>query len=53
MNKMFDVRKIGSKFMLKPPMGDDLPQKGYDPGEFTFQPPTHSGEVSLEKTTLY
>uniref|UniRef100_A0A8L8KE20 Aconitate hydratase, mitochondrial n=1 Tax=Heligmosomoides polygyrus TaxID=6339 RepID=A0A8L8KE20_HELPZ len=35
----------GSKFMLKPPMGDDLPQKGYDPGEFTFQPPTHSGEV--------
>ncbi|PIO76711.1 aconitase domain protein, partial [Teladorsagia circumcincta] len=38
----------GSKFVLKPPTGDDLPQKGYDPGEDTFQSPSQSGEVVVD-----
>uniref|UniRef100_A0A7I5E9A3 Aconitate hydratase, mitochondrial n=1 Tax=Haemonchus contortus TaxID=6289 RepID=A0A7I5E9A3_HAECO len=38
----------GSKFMLKPPTGDDLPQKGYDPGMDTFHPPSNSGEVAVD-----
>ncbi|KAK5974078.1 Aconitate hydratase mitochondrial [Trichostrongylus colubriformis] len=38
----------GSKFTLKPPTGDDLPQRGYDPGQDTFQQPSNSGEVVVD-----
>ncbi|KAJ1347256.1 aconitate hydratase [Parelaphostrongylus tenuis] len=47
----FDPRKDqvsapdGSKFVLNPPSGLQLPPKGYDPGEDTFQPPSNTGEV--------
>ncbi|VDP53541.1 unnamed protein product [Heligmosomoides polygyrus] len=39
--------KDGSKFVLQPPHGDDLPQKGYDPGQDTYQAPTQSGQVDV------
>jgi len=29
----------GSKFKLESPYGDELPSRGFDPGEDTFQPP--------------
>lgn len=29
----------GTEFKLNPPSGDELPAKGFDPGEDTFQPP--------------
>jgi len=29
----------GSKFKLQPPSGDELPQRGFDAGEDTYQPP--------------
>lgn len=29
----------GQSFKLTPPSGDELPSRGYDPGEDTFQPP--------------
>ncbi|KAK6037502.1 aconitase domain protein [Cooperia oncophora] len=50
----FDPRKDqitaadGSKFVLKAPSGDDLPQKGYDPGVDTYQQPSQSGEVVVD-----
>ncbi|XP_055341457.1 probable aconitate hydratase, mitochondrial [Paramacrobiotus metropolitanus] len=31
--------KNGEKFTLQPPQGKDLPAKGYDPGEDTYQEP--------------
>ncbi|EJS42564.1 aco1p [Saccharomyces arboricola H-6] len=31
--------KDGNEFMLKPPHGDGLPQRGYDAGENTYQAP--------------
>ncbi|PQE14345.1 aconitate hydratase protein [Rutstroemia sp. NJR-2017a BBW] len=31
--------KDGKEFMLKPPTGDGLPSRGYDPGQDTYQPP--------------
>ncbi|PQE27727.1 aconitate hydratase protein [Rutstroemia sp. NJR-2017a BVV2] len=31
--------KDGNEFMLKPPTGDGLPSRGYDPGQDTYQPP--------------
>ncbi|VDM55373.1 unnamed protein product [Angiostrongylus costaricensis] len=49
----FDPRKDqlsapdGSKFVLSPPTGVDLPKKGYDPGQDTYQPPSNSGEVEV------
>lgn len=33
----------GSKFKLESPFGDELPAKGFDPGEDTFQPPPADG----------
>ncbi len=33
----------GSKFKLEPPTGADLPSKGYDPGQDTYQPPADGG----------
>ena len=30
---------IGSKFKLESPYGDELPAKGFDPGQDTYQPP--------------
>ncbi|KAF1987625.1 aconitase [Aulographum hederae CBS 113979] len=40
--------KDGKEFMLKPPTGDGLPSKGYDPGEDTFQaPPEDRSSVSV------
>jgi aconitate hydratase len=33
----------GSKFMLKAPFGDELPTRGYDPGEDTYQAPVADG----------
>ncbi|CAJ0578853.1 unnamed protein product, partial [Mesorhabditis spiculigera] len=43
--------KDGSKFKLEPPSGDDLPQKGYDPGEDTYQPPSGKGQVDVAETS--
>ena len=33
----------GKKFKLSPPTGDELPRKGYDPGENTYQAPPEDG----------
>jgi aconitate hydratase len=33
----------GSKFKLKPPTGDNLPSKGFDPGVDTYQEPPKDG----------
>lgn len=33
----------GVEFKLHPPSGDELPSKGFDPGEDTFQPPVEDG----------
>lgn len=33
----------GTKFKLEPPRGEELPQKGFDPGENTYQPPAKDG----------
>lgn len=32
----------GNKFKLTPPTGDELPSKGFTPGEDTYQPPSKS-----------
>ncbi|KAJ3218254.1 Aconitate hydratase mitochondrial [Clydaea vesicula] len=38
----------GKNFKFEPPRGDELPQKGYDPGENTYQaPPSERGSVSV------
>lgn len=39
----------GSKFKLEPPNGDCLPSRGYDPGEDTYQAPSQSGDVIVDK----
>lgn len=40
--------KDGNEFMLKPPTGDALPDKGYDPGQDTYQaPPKDRSAVSV------
>jgi aconitate hydratase len=50
----FDPRKDeltasdGSKFKLKEPTGDDLPTRGFDPGEDTYQYPSMSGDVVVD-----
>ncbi|KHJ84211.1 aconitase domain protein, partial [Oesophagostomum dentatum] len=50
----FDPRKDpltaadGSKFVLKPPVGEALPKKGYDPGENTYQPSSGTGDVAVD-----
>jgi len=33
----------GKQFKLKSPWGDELPAKGFDPGEDTYQPPATDG----------
>merc|ERR1712214_81578 len=33
----------GSEFSLESPFGDELPQRGFDPGEDTYQPPPADG----------
>lgn len=33
----------GEKFKLKDPSGDELPSRGFDPGEDTYQPPPTDG----------
>ncbi|CAI4046736.1 aconitate hydratase ACO1 SKDI_12G3350 [Saccharomyces kudriavzevii IFO 1802] len=41
--------KDGNEFMLKPPHGDGLPQRGYDAGENTYQaPPTDRSTVEVK-----
>ncbi|CCD63454.1 putative aconitate hydratase, mitochondrial [Caenorhabditis elegans] len=41
----------GSKFKLQAPTGLDLPPKGYDPGEDTFQAPSGSGQVDVSPSS--
>ncbi|RDA82411.1 hypothetical protein CP532_2607 [Ophiocordyceps camponoti-leonardi (nom. inval.)] len=39
----------GNEFMLKPPCGDGLPSKGFDPGNDTYQaPPQERATVSVQ-----
>ncbi|XP_054167956.1 probable aconitate hydratase, mitochondrial [Oppia nitens] len=33
----------GKKFKLEPPTGDELPSRGFDPGQDTYQPPPADG----------
>lgn len=33
----------GKKFKLSPPQGDELPSRGFDPGQETYQPPAEDG----------
>jgi aconitate hydratase len=33
----------GSEFLLESPYGDELPQRGFDPGEDTYQAPPADG----------
>eukprot|EP01123_Difflugia_compressa_P007897 TRINITY_DN2226_c0_g2_i2.p2 TRINITY_DN2226_c0_g2~~TRINITY_DN2226_c0_g2_i2.p2 ORF type:complete len:784 (-),score=201.80 TRINITY_DN2226_c0_g2_i2:271-2622(-) len=40
-DELFD--KDGKPFKLLPPTGDELPVKGFDPGEDTYQAPPHDG----------
>ncbi|AET41639.1 aconitate hydratase ACO1 Ecym_8368 [Eremothecium cymbalariae DBVPG len=42
-DKLMD--KNGKEFMLKPPSGDGLPQRGYDPGENTYQAPPKNRDL--------
>jgi aconitate hydratase len=47
MEKIFISNFLGSKFKLKPPSGDDLPTRGYDPGQDTYQEPSGTGNVDV------
>lgn len=39
----------GEEFMLESPYGDELPNKGFDPGEDTYQhPPDNRSSVSVD-----
>ncbi|KAK5993126.1 Aconitate hydratase [Cladobotryum mycophilum] len=41
--------KDGNEFMLKPPTGEGLPSKGYDPGNNTYQaPPEERGNLTVQ-----
>ncbi|KYK56688.1 aconitate hydratase [Drechmeria coniospora] len=41
--------KDGKEFMLKPPTGDSLPVRGYDPGNDTYQaPPKERASVTVQ-----
>ncbi|KAG9508427.1 putative aconitate hydratase, mitochondrial, partial [Fragariocoptes setiger] len=33
----------GEKFKLEPPTGEELPSRGFDPGQDTYQPPAEDG----------
>ncbi len=38
----------GEKFKLKPPTGDELPSRDFDPGQDTYQhPPAESSSVKV------
>uniref|UniRef100_A0A6G1SCX7 Aconitate hydratase, mitochondrial n=1 Tax=Aceria tosichella TaxID=561515 RepID=A0A6G1SCX7_9ACAR len=37
------VDSAGKKFKLQPPHGDELPSRGFDPGQDTYQPPAEDG----------
>lgn len=37
------VASDGKKFKLQPPQGDELPSRGFDPGQDTYQPPAEDG----------
>lgn len=40
---------LGVKFQLQSPYGDELPDKGFDPGQDTYQaPPTDGSSVSID-----
>ena len=40
--------KNGKEFMLKPPTGDGLPSRGYDPGQDTYQaPPADRSSINV------
>ncbi|VDK44952.1 unnamed protein product [Anisakis simplex] len=39
----------GTKFKLEPPTGVELPSRGYDPGEDTYQAPSGSGDVVVSE----
>lgn len=44
----------GKKFKLSPPSGDELPTRGFDPGQDTYQPPAEDGSkvaVSVSPTS--
>ncbi|KAK5582887.1 hypothetical protein RB653_004476 [Dictyostelium firmibasis] len=36
--------KDGNKFKLNPPSGEELPSRGFDAGENTYQPPSPNGQ---------
>ncbi|KAM9982636.1 hypothetical protein ACTFIZ_007155 [Dictyostelium cf. discoideum] len=40
----FLTDKDGNKFKLTPPTGDELPSRGFDAGENTYQPPSPNGQ---------
>lgn len=41
--------KDGKKFKLQPPVGEELPQKGFDAGEDTYQkPPEDGSNISVD-----
>lgn len=45
-NPLVDKLKTpeGKEFRLEPPTGDELPERGFDPGVSGFQPPAEDGE---------
>ena len=38
----------GEKFKLEAPKGDELPSRGFDPGEDTYQPPGDGSKVDVD-----
>lgn len=38
------ISSTGKKFKFESPTGDELPAKGFDPGQDTYQAPPPSGE---------
>ena len=46
---MLCIVAAGEKFKLEAPFGDELPQRGFDPGEDTFQaPPPDGSSVNVD-----
>uniref|UniRef100_A0A7S1TMZ6 aconitate hydratase n=1 Tax=Erythrolobus australicus TaxID=1077150 RepID=A0A7S1TMZ6_9RHOD len=42
----------GQEFMLEPPTGDELPSKGFDAGENTYQPPADAGASGVPEVNV-
>lgn len=42
-NKFFVLLMSGKEFKLSDPFGDELPMKGFDPGQDTYQAPPSDG----------